>query len=191
MQKVSKQSLAMLALSILLAISIALTFTFAALADKKTATGTISFTGNVALLVGATGSETGADYSFDIADATDENSVNTALAGVSFKLSDTSQAAYVRVTAEVQLNGNTTGAVELSAKTASGFTAAGLVQTYGDTNAEKMEVGTTTTLGALFECSGFDTSKLVADENGAIPDIKVVFTIEADTKSDFTQVAAI
>ena len=191
MQKVSKQSLAMLALSILLAISIALTFTFAALADKKTATGTISFTGNVALLVGATGSEAGSNYEFNITNATDEDSVNTELAKVSFKLSETSQAAYVRVTAEVQLNGNTTGAVELSAKTASGFTAAGLVQTYGDTNAEKMEVGTTTTLGALFECSGFDTSKLVADENGAIPDIKVVFTIEADTKSDFTQVAAI
>ena len=43
MQKVSKQSLAMLALSILLAISIALTFTFAALSDSKTATGTVTF----------------------------------------------------------------------------------------------------------------------------------------------------
>ena len=45
MQKVSKQSLAMLALSILLAISIALTFTFAA-AAPKTATGTITFSGD-------------------------------------------------------------------------------------------------------------------------------------------------
>ena len=43
MQKVSKQSLAMLALSILLAISIALTFTFALMADSRTATGTITF----------------------------------------------------------------------------------------------------------------------------------------------------
>ena len=43
MQKVSKQSLAMIALSILLAISIALTFTFAALSAEKEATGTISF----------------------------------------------------------------------------------------------------------------------------------------------------
>ena len=43
MQKVSKQSLAMLALSILLAISIALTFTFAALTDSRKATGTITF----------------------------------------------------------------------------------------------------------------------------------------------------
>ena len=45
MQKVSKQSLAMIALSILLAISIALTFTFAALSDTKKATGTITFSG--------------------------------------------------------------------------------------------------------------------------------------------------
>ena len=43
MQKVSKQSLAMIALSILLAISIALTFTFAALTESKTAKGTITF----------------------------------------------------------------------------------------------------------------------------------------------------
>ena len=46
MQKVSKQSLAMLALSILLAISIALTFTFAAVGTSKTATGTITFGGD-------------------------------------------------------------------------------------------------------------------------------------------------
>ena len=50
MQKVSKQSLAMLALSILLAISIALTFTFAALNSTKIATGTITFTGEVGLI---------------------------------------------------------------------------------------------------------------------------------------------
>ena len=47
MQKVSKQSLAMIALSILLAISIALTFTFAGLSANKTAKGTITFSGNV------------------------------------------------------------------------------------------------------------------------------------------------
>ena len=45
MQKqVSKQSLAVLALSILLAISMALTATFAAFTATKTATGTITFT---------------------------------------------------------------------------------------------------------------------------------------------------
>ena len=53
MQKVSKQSLAMLALSILLAISIALTFTFAGLTAQKTASGEITFQGNVAITLGA------------------------------------------------------------------------------------------------------------------------------------------
>ncbi len=49
MQKVSKQSLAMIALSILLAISIALTMTFAALSQSRTATGTITFSGGFSL----------------------------------------------------------------------------------------------------------------------------------------------
>ena len=56
MQKVSKQSLAMLALSILLAISIALTFTFAALQDKKTATGIITFEGSASIAWNLNGS---------------------------------------------------------------------------------------------------------------------------------------
>ncbi len=55
MQKVSKQSLAMIALSILLAISIALTFTFAALQDRKTATGTITFSGDASVTWSGTG----------------------------------------------------------------------------------------------------------------------------------------
>ena len=50
MQKVSKQSLAMLALSILLAISIALTFTFAAFSSSRTAEGTITFDGGIGLI---------------------------------------------------------------------------------------------------------------------------------------------
>ena len=49
MQKVSKQSLAMIALSILLAISIALTFTFAFASDSKKATGTITFSGSASV----------------------------------------------------------------------------------------------------------------------------------------------
>ncbi len=49
MQKVSKQSLAMIALSILLAISIALTMTFAALSESKDAQGKITFTGSVSV----------------------------------------------------------------------------------------------------------------------------------------------
>ena len=76
MQKVSKQSLAMLALSILLAISIALTFTFAVLQDEKTATGTITFSGeaSVAWTGGTADTEEGsikfsltnADFTFSV-----------------------------------------------------------------------------------------------------------------------------
>ena len=58
MQKVSKQSLAMIALSILLAISIALTFTFAALSDSKKATGTITFSGNATVTWATTNANT-------------------------------------------------------------------------------------------------------------------------------------
>ena len=57
MQKVSKQSLAMIALSILLAISIALTFTFAALTATRTATGTITLSGTVSVEWSYTGND--------------------------------------------------------------------------------------------------------------------------------------
>ena len=62
MQKVSKQSLAMLALSILLAISIALTFTFAAVSQARTATGTINFAGSSAILI----NDAQSDYTYTI-----------------------------------------------------------------------------------------------------------------------------
>ena len=73
MQKVSKQSLAMLALSILLAISIALTFTFAAMQDSKKAQGSITFSGEAS--VTWAGGEAGPEgfqqkYSFDNDDFT-------------------------------------------------------------------------------------------------------------------------
>ena len=68
MQKVSKQSLAMLALSILLAISIALTFTFAGLADSKTATGTIQFSGEASIAWASTNSGEGMDTKYVVAD---------------------------------------------------------------------------------------------------------------------------
>ena len=55
MQKVSKQSLAMIALSILLAISIALTFTFAGLSASNTASGTITFQGDATVVWSYTG----------------------------------------------------------------------------------------------------------------------------------------
>ena len=66
MQKVSKQSLAMLALSILLAISIALTFTFAATNTSKTATGTISFNNGIAMVFYNDAAVVDDDITFDI-----------------------------------------------------------------------------------------------------------------------------
>ena len=68
MQKVSKQSLAMIALSILLAISIALTFTFAALSDSKTAKGTITFSGE-ATVVWTGGTPNGGNTTFTLVNA--------------------------------------------------------------------------------------------------------------------------
>ena len=74
MQKVSKQSLAMLALSILLAISIALTLTFAALNTSKTATGTITFSGEVGLIYSGLTSGTDAnDVTFTITYSSEGN----------------------------------------------------------------------------------------------------------------------
>jgi len=180
MQKVSKQSLAMLALSILLAISIALTFTFAGLSDQKTAQGTITFSGNVALEVtgGASGTGTTQDpYIITIgAVSTNADPINTALAGISFKLAATSQAAYIKVTASVELNGNNTDAVALTAKSVTGYTAAGLVQT----SDAAVAVNEGKTLAELFNAS-FDSSKLVADGSGNIPAITIKFVIDANT----------
>ena len=74
MQKVSKQSLAMIALSILLAISIALTFTFAAAQASKTATGTITFSGNVAITMGDGFTKNTETYEFTLNEV--DNAVN-------------------------------------------------------------------------------------------------------------------
>ena len=99
MQKVSKQSLAMIALSILLAISIALTFTFAALSDKKTATGTITFSGGVGLIydgvtdaanIDITISYDGTNYTAKVGEKN--------LSDVSIKLATTSVAATINAT---------------------------------------------------------------------------------------------
>ncbi len=109
MQKVSKQSLAMLALSILLAISIALTFTFAALTDSKKATGTITFSGNVALeMECGIGSPTGTGTTTDpfvftyqvngqTSAAATVTAINAELANVTFGLADASNDAYIQV----------------------------------------------------------------------------------------------
>ncbi len=77
MQKVSKQSLAMIALSILLAISIALTFTFAALSAQKEITGTIQFSGGKAIVLN--GAADDATYTFNIAYTVGDEDTATAV----------------------------------------------------------------------------------------------------------------
>ena len=75
MQKTSKQGLAILALSILLAISFALTITFASFRVTESATGTVTFTGDVSVAW----SDNGSGLSF----------VGTGDAGCSFTLNET------------------------------------------------------------------------------------------------------
>ena len=91
MQKVSKQSLAMLALSILLAISIALTFTFAAFsAADKTATGTITFTGSLAItLAPGEGQGTNAVNGVKITNGTGEGNIVVEFTNNAFKFDGT------------------------------------------------------------------------------------------------------
>ena len=109
MQKVSKQSLAMLALSILLAISIALTFTFASLTAQKTASGEITFQGDVAITLGS-------------AFSSDKLSITTTGSGLlsipdtaTIGLADGSVAAHMKITVGAP-EGTNAGAVTISSK---------------------------------------------------------------------------
>ena len=119
MQKVSKQSLAMIALSILLAISIALTFTFAALAKTKTATGTIQFSGDKGIVY--TGLASGEDnltfkVAYDADGAYTLSEVNTAatdktsFGDIAIKMADNSLKG--TVTAEIKYYVGTEGTTE-------------------------------------------------------------------------------
>ena len=87
MQKISRKSLAVVALSVLLAISMALTFTFAALnAEQRTATGTITFAGGLTITLapgegvngtnGITIASSGQDLTITITDAAFEYSTD-------------------------------------------------------------------------------------------------------------------
>ena len=111
MQKVSKQSLAMIALSILLAISIALTFTFAAIAGKTDkATGTITFSGASALLINNEES----DYTFTITfDGTGTPSVSTTgFDTVAVSLAASSTTSNVAATFAINVIGDTAGTLK-------------------------------------------------------------------------------
>ncbi len=118
MQKVSKQSLAMIALSILLAISIALTMTFAALQSSKTANGTISFSGDVAIEFGTgfTTEDSGATYKIDLTASTDGITIpETATIG----LSSSSVSAYMKITVSALQGDNATSGTVTMARSAS------------------------------------------------------------------------
>ena len=196
MQKVSKQSLAMLALSILLAISIALTFTFAGLSDKKTATGTISFQGNVALIVDSTtniaDSVSNNNYTIVCTSVTDTDTLNAALATASFKLAANSQAAYLGV--QVVITSETAGniaALKMATGGEADWTFADKTGgTYTMVSTNKIAAkDSTTALSDLFDAT-LDLTVLVPNAEGTIDDIVMTFTIKADATAQVTDFAA-
>ena len=184
MQKVSKQSLAMLALSILLAISIALTFTFAAAQDTKSATGTITFTGNAALTIsGFAGTDEAGTFTINV----DSNGVSyvggesvTLLEDMKFGLATTSAPAYVKVVLSVQGKNIEIGptaankAVAVAMSNPAGFDAP--LDNAIKTSA-KQAAGKTWTLKKVLSFAS-DVSKYVDEPAGAT---KVTLTITADT----------
>ena len=114
MQKVSKQSLAMIALSILLAISIALTFTLATLSDTKTAKGTITFNGTVALELGAGFTSGSRGYSFTLTAAA--NGAISIPDNLTIGLTSSSSNAHIKI-AITKGSEKNASAVTLAAKT--------------------------------------------------------------------------
>ena len=179
MQKVSRQSLAMLALSILLAISIALTLTFAALSDSKTATGTITFSGNVALeLTGFDGSEP--TYTFTIDNPTDASAINSALANYQFALASTSQNAYISV--KIVITGQT-GITFAQTNQPTGYNAAtgdsfATGYTWMSTAAFAAD-SSTGDLADFMTANEFETSDLVIGGDGNVENVSISVTIKA------------
>ena len=117
MQKVSKQSLAMIALSILLAISIALTFTFAALSASKTATGTITFNKAYGLTLNSNADTytfkvnfTSNDQTNAVAVATKGDSETTEWNDATIGIASTSSACNIQVRIEFNVTGDDAGA---------------------------------------------------------------------------------
>ncbi len=115
MQKVSKQSLAMIALSILLAISIALTFTFAGLTASKTATGTITFSGE-ATVAWSGGTVNDGNTTFTLVNA----DFNVTSAGAT--LNDTGKTKLEDISVTITNTATTTLNYSISMATATGVT---------------------------------------------------------------------
>ena len=171
MQKVSKQSLAMLALSILLAISIALTFTFAALADdQKTATGTITFDGTVAIELGAGFTEAGGNaYTFELT----ANEAGVELADtLTIGLASSSVNSYVKVTVSA-LSGN--NAVALTLANADSVSA--LYDADGNVFESKAKI----VAGSNVKLA--DLIKITTDMTKIVDDSSVTFTVTVDASA--------
>ena len=168
MQKVSKQSLAMIALSILLAISIALTFTFAAIAGKTDkATGTITFSGDVAIQMAGFEGTTGA-YTFTLT----ENADGVALAD-SYKigLAAKSVSAFVKIEVAAPTGENVNAVTIANAATVNAaYTAEG--NTF--TSKAKINAGETVQLNQLIKISA-NLNALTNDT-----DVTFVVTVKAD-----------
>ena len=174
MQKVSKQSLAMLALSILLAISIALTFTFAAASASKTATGTIKFTGDIALEFSAATD----NFAFNINVAS--TGVATTAADEMIKVASTSAPAYVTV--QLSIEGNnvqigdaaTTKAVAVNLEQLTNF---GAVEANKSTTTGKMAAGTEWKVADFISLDS-DVTKYI-DETADSSKVILTFTASA------------
>ncbi len=185
MQKVSKQSLAMIALSILLAISIALTFTFAVAQSTKTAKGTITFSGTAALTLTGFGAQSaGNDGTFSIsvtsagATVTGAEGVN-ALSGMKFALAGNSAPAYVKVVLSVEganVDTKTGKAVAATLKQGDNF---GEVTTNSITTTKKLAAGTTWTLDDILSLVA-DVQKYTDESTSST----VTLTFTASTNSD-------
>ncbi len=173
MQKVSKQSLAMIALSILLAISIALTFTFAALSESSTASGTITFSGNVTVKYGGNKTDEGtivftANYAASGGIAA--NSVTTD--NKSFVIDGS--AAYAKIT--FTYTGQEGVKVEVKNPFTSSDTWAEIAENASYASETKVTKGTGIAVG--------DVLKITFNPDAELPDtFEVSIKVEADTRS--------
>ena len=183
MQKVSKQSLAMLALSILLAISIALTFTFAAASTTKTATGTITFNGEFGLIYDGLTNNDVNDIAFTITFSAGAPTIATSatsggtLDGVALKMSSTSKTA--TVTAKIEFK-NSAGVVS----SGEDFTAISQYITIDNTSLGSFAAGKTVVadLGAFITVSQIanaDDYAAIVDATDPIDEVVITFTATA------------
>ena len=175
MQKVSKQSLAMIALSILLAISIALTFTFAALSDSRTASGTITFSGNVTVEYNGETADGKIVFTTNYASSenVDANSVTTD--NKSFVIAGS--AAYAKIT--FTYTTQTGVKVQVRNPFDSGAEFATINGNTSYASATTVQTGTQISVG--------DVLKVTFNPNAQLPtEFSISITVDADTRSQLS-----